>query len=220
MAHSKVQFKTISPFGPPIGMIKLPNECVDILLKLTEETKNHNINQGPRLAGVLENELRIPLELLKESGMDTFFDNCFRQYVISSLSTHGIMNLSSGKLSEYDEGSIQTELTEAWVNYQFENEYNPLHYHTGCTLSSTLYLKIPKYESRNIPGKQNLDGNIVFVNGNVNTPSTSLEAPLINLEPEVGDMFIWPSRLLHEVYPFKGKGERRSVAINAIHSFL
>ena len=38
--------------------------------------------------------------------------------------------------------------------------------------------------------------------------------------PEVGDMFMFPSYLLHTVYPFLGDGERRSVSFNAIHWFV
>ena len=62
------------------------------------------------------------------------------------------------------------------------------------------------------------DGNIVFINNNHNTPFTSVENGVWSPKPEVGDMYLWPSRLLHGVYPFKGKGERRSVAFNVYHS--
>ena len=32
--------------------------------------------------------------------------------------------------------------------------------------------------------------------------------------PKVGELFLFPSNLLHTVYPFKGDGERRSLAFN------
>ena len=104
-----------------------------------------------------------------------------------------------------------------WVNSQYENEYNPIHYHEGCTISSTFYLKTPQYNPRMIQNKKDIDGNIVFVNNNHSTPYHSLENSLYTFKPKVGDLYIWPSRLLHGVYPFKGKGERRSVAFNGIH---
>jgi hypothetical protein len=34
------------------------------------------------------------------------------------------------------------------------------------------------------------------------------------MKPEVGKMYFFPSWLQHMVYPFKGEGERRTVAAN------
>jgi len=34
------------------------------------------------------------------------------------------------------------------------------------------------------------------------------------IQPEVGKLLVFPSWLQHMVYPFKGKGERRTVASN------
>jgi hypothetical protein len=35
-----------------------------------------------------------------------------------------------------------------------------------------------------------------------------------NIPPEVGWMYLFPSTLNHQVYPFKGKGERRGISFN------
>jgi hypothetical protein len=35
-----------------------------------------------------------------------------------------------------------------------------------------------------------------------------------SLQPQVGKMYMFPSWLQHMVYPFKGDGERRTVAAN------
>ena len=37
--------------------------------------------------------------------------------------------------------------------------------------------------------------------------------------PIPGMLYIFPSNLLHTVYPFKGDGERRSIAFNGLHKF-
>jgi len=39
------------------------------------------------------------------------------------------------------------------------------------------------------------------------------------VKPEVGDFYLFPSWLTHQVYPFRSKGERRSLAFN-IHFTL
>ena len=37
---------------------------------------------------------------------------------------------------------------------------------------------------------------------------------LFTVKPVVGDFYLWPSWMLHCVYPFKSPGVRRSIAIN------
>ena len=101
---------------------------------------------------------------------------------------------------------------------QYENEYNPAHFHTKCTLSSVLYLKIPNNERREIPNKPDLDGAIEWIHHST-VPGT-LETGTFGCKPEVGVLYIWPSQLLHTVYPFQGPGERRSVSFNATHTIV
>ena len=36
----------------------------------------------------------------------------------------------------------------------------------------------------------------------------------MSIKPQVGNLFLFPSSLHHQVYPFRGKGERRSVSFN------
>ena len=33
-------------------------------------------------------------------------------------------------------------------------------------------------------------------------------------KPQIGDLYIFPSWLSHQVYPFRSEGERRSMAFN------
>ena len=39
----------------------------------------------------------------------------------------------------------------------------------------------------------------------------------MSISPKVCEMFMWPSNLLHTVYPFLGDEERRSVAWNGTY---
>ena len=41
---------------------------------------------------------------------------------------------------------------------------------------------------------------------------------IISFKPRVGDFYIFPGWLLHGAEPFRGKGERRSLAFNAFVS--
>ena len=109
-----------------------------------------------------------------------------------------------------------------WVNSQKDNEYFTLHNHNNCALSSVMYLKIPEYlPSRRTYWKDpnyNDDGAIVFSS---NSSNTKWSKPYLQIQPQLGDFFLFPAEQLHQVYPFRtpdGKGERRSVSFNALFS--
>ena len=34
------------------------------------------------------------------------------------------------------------------------------------------------------------------------------------VKPQIGDLYLFPSHLAHQVYPFRSKGERRSMSFN------
>ena len=62
----------------------------------------------------------------------------------------------------------------------------------------------------------NSDGYLAFNYGQ----TSSLDNPMLKppttctIKPEVGKLFIFPIWLQHMVYPFKGEGERRTIAAN------
>tara|TARA_R110002074_G_scaffold136882_1_gene281732 strand:+ start:300 stop:959 length:660 start_codon:yes stop_codon:yes gene_type:complete len=200
-------YKTLSVFGPKIGLVKLNDFVVGEMLEITDQilANNNRVSNGYQLAGQIKEEPKINLKLLEERGLIEFFDQVLQSHV---------------KYVLKDNKQVHISLTDMWAVSQYENEYNPVHWHEGCTLSCALYLKIPEYKQRNIINKSNRDGQICFINNNPSSPFMSLENPLITLSPEVGDMYIFPSRMLHCVYPFQGPGERRSVSFNAYHQTL
>ena len=49
----------------------------------------------------------------------------------------------------------ESDVNSAWVVSQYENEYNPIHNHTGCDVSGVIYLKTPDVKGRrNIESKK------------------------------------------------------------------
>jgi len=204
------KFQLRAPFGPKIGHIKLNDSFVEKMIHLTDNILNDSkrINFGKHLAGRIKEEPKITLEILKKEGIHKLICNFQDQY-IKSIFPKGIH--VGGK-----HRPLKTDITSAWVVSQYENEYNPPHWHESCTISSVMYLKIPEYIPRNIPHKEESDGSIDFINSAC-VPQADLENPIESFSPEVGDMFIFPARLIHCVHPFLGPGERRSVAINGFH---
>ena len=97
---------------------------------------------------------------------------------------------------------------------QIENEYNPLHIHTGGRLSCVGYLKLPegieKEWEEDYKDHHPSHGHIQFSNGSPNW----LESSGFVAKPRVGDFYLFPAKLLHTVYPFYCEGERRSFSVN------
>ena len=111
------------------------------------------------------------------------------------------------------EGILQKWLIKignCWCNSQRMGEYIPLHIHSECSISTIMYLKVPKFLPSIYPVGDD-DGCITFLTG---TKWTDLSDNLLKLKPKVGDFFIFPWCLTHTVAPFSCKGTRISVAAN------
>lgn len=101
------------------------------------------------------------------------------------------------------------ELINLWTITQKAGEYNVAHTHPSGSISGNLYLEIPKtITDENAP-----DG---FISFTLPGPTRNLEKLAFRdafpLKPVKNKMIIFPSRIVHTVYPFKGEGQRRTVA--------
>ena len=101
------------------------------------------------------------------------------------------------------------DLKSSWAVCQFESDYNPIHWHDGH-LSGVMYTKMPKDLGSSYKD-QNKNGKIAFIHGSTQL----LVSSVYDIKPEVGDLFIFPSYMMHTVYPFFSDEERRSFSFNA-----
>ena len=104
-------------------------------------------------------------------------------------------------------------IMKAWVNFMVAGEFNPPHIHTNCDFSSVLFIQVPKElkeERKKFIGTGGGPGALSFMHGGAQNFSINH----INLFPEEGDFFIFPSTLTHFVSPFTSKGERISIGAN------
>jgi hypothetical protein len=119
---------------------------------------------------------------------------------------------------------------ELWTVHSYAGDYNPLHDHGGNTplgLSSILYLKVPSSIAERPAvahggspklnlASGNCDGFTHFVWGGNGMRDFSLLRPPTQqyTKPEVGRLIVFPNWLLHQVEPFFGEGERRTLSCN------
>ena len=121
------------------------------------------------------------------------------------------------------------DIQSMWTIHSYEGDYNPVHDHgtkTPIGISCILYLKVPPQiealgnPSDNFEGLNNssgaIDGFTHLVWGqNSRKDILQLHGQTEDyIKPIVGVMLVFPNWLKHQVMPFFGDGERRSIAMN------
>ena len=212
----EMQYELFQPWSTFVLKTKLPQSIFDKMIKITDTIVDNAKNEkswGHKLAGQIKDELWIDHEILEREEVMGFFLDVARNFVIKQYCQTSPLNQKAIMAEEW-----YTQMKSMWIISQKDNEYNPVHAHTKCHISTVMYLKIPKYLPSRKPDK-NADGTITFINNAVKDQFWGNSQ--ITIQPEVGDFFIFPASQQHLVYPFRtadGKGERRSAAFNAVFS--
>ena len=210
-------WEIICPWAQIMVGTTMPIHITENMIEMTDEIleRENKEDYGEKLAGQINNEYGIKLEELEEWGVKKYFQETINKYLATILKNRGvlryILNDNSGAWPKSKHTNWSGLMNSMWVVSQYENEYNPLHNHSNCKLSAVMYLKIPEYEESRKPYKPT-DGNILFVGGGgIDRYFTTSN---VAIKPEIGNLLLFPSSLNHQVYPFRGKGERRSVSFN------
>ena len=188
--------KILSPFGPKIAKLKLPqflvkkiNNEVDKILSKKKLVKK--LDYSKKLVGKVKQEFQLPKAFVKKN-LEKVITKEVKNYI----------KKTTGK------NTSKVNIKNFWVVRQFNNEYNPIHFHDGH-ISGVGYLKIPSFRSSS-KKLVKTDGSIDFISGNKMLLSESIH----NHQPKTGDVILFPHYLLHTAYPFKSNGERRSFSFN------
>jgi uncharacterized protein (TIGR02466 family) len=188
--------KSFKPFGPSLGKGKLSKNIISVINnQIDKSIINKKNDYSSKLVSQIKNEIKFSNNFIKKNLTKELIKN-IKKYLIKS---------DSNKIKEI-------KIINLWVVRQFKNEYNPIHYHDG-QLSGVGYLKVPKNMNQNYMVKNKkikTNGTIDFINGQKNF----LSKCIYNLNPKVGDLMIFPNYLMHSVYPFNVRGERRSFSFN------
>ena len=127
------------------------------------------------------------------------------------------------------DGNRNIEVDELWSVHSYDGDYNPIHDHgtkTVMGISCTTWTKVPsqilegprpgsqEYGLYNASGES--DGCLCFNFGQSSSWDIERLRPTQNVvvRPQVGRLYMFPSWMQHMVYPFRGEGERRTVAAN------
>ena len=194
--------KVYKPFGPTIGKTKLSKTIVKKLNNFSDKVIQNKklskkLDYDHRLIGSMKQQFSIPRKILK-LGLENQIKKAIKDYYLNTI------NIKVKKI----------RIERSWIVSQYAGDFNPPHLHRG-NISGVGYLKIPSSIRRN--EEKDLAGLISFFDGRVSLPRNS--PPLVKhretFMPAVGDFYIFPAFLMHDVHPFRGEGERRCFSFNA-----
>ncbi len=195
--------KELFQFGSPLAHYQVDHEIVEELNLISDSILANKkipakLNYNQLLVSAVDVEIKIPFDFIEKAKtrLEAYaLDFHLRFYKKPNLSNNPSAIMES-----------------CWVVSQKAGEWNYLHSHAG-NISGVLYLKIPKNMAEGLDKddrKARLAGAICFTEGGGNPYKKSSHSIL----PKVGDLYLFPSDLLHTVYPFFGYEERRSFSFN------
>ena len=199
--EKQISYDLFTPFGPRIMRSSIPQNIVDLVNEkadsiLEDDQKSNDLDYSANLAGNVKKEVALSLGEVK--SLET---------IINKLVTEYIMKTVADQFKPEN-----TNMTySSWVVSQYAGDFNPMHIHVSH-LSGVFFLKVPPGYEEEYRREDHYPsvGCLEFLGSVPNTFSKHNWM----IKPQIGDLYIFPSWLSHQVYPFRSEGERRSMAFN------
>ena len=163
---------------------------------------------GTRLIGKIQNEYSLfwnsedETKYKRHSALSENVFNFFREKIIHYLEWN--------RVKQY-----QYKINSVWINEMKAGEYNPLHIHSGdlyTGLSSVMFLRLPKSYGKEWARKDRPTNGQLQIISNATGYFAKTDYTPMNLQE--GDFILFPYDIRHLVYPFRGKGKRRTLSMN------
>ena len=199
--EQQISYDLYTPFGPRVMKSSVPQNIIDIINSkanaiLDDDKRSKDLDYSANLAGNVKKEVALSLGEVK--SLET---------IVNKLVTEYIMKTVGNQFNPEN-----TNMTySSWVVSQYAGDFNPVHIHDS-QLSGVLFLKLPPNYEEEYRREDHYPsvGCLEFVGSVPNTFSKHSWM----CKPTIGDLYLFPSWLLHQVYPFRSEGERRSMAFN------
>ena len=219
--------KTYYTFGPPIGHAELPKEMIDDFNKgcddiAKDKELSKSVDWSHNLVGQVNQEILIPKEILNKWG--NWFAGQVKSYIAQYLAQMYIpeqqlfkTDMSYEQLVKNVGSKTSITVLSAWYVRSFAGDYNPIHTHTECELTCVGFLKTPDWSKEDKKEKKLFSdsGNLQLIsNAGGDSVRHFFENDTIRFVPKVGNWYLFPANIRHQVYPFSSKSERRSFSIN------
>ena len=198
--QKEIGFDIYQPFGPSILKTKLPDLYVDALNKQADKVlKDKKLSEERDWSHNLAGNVK------KEISIDHMAIKTFPEF-LATISQEYAKNVLPDYLPKGTKVSFRV-----WAVSQVAGDFNPMHIHDS-NLSGVCFLKVPpNYEEEYKKEDHHPTAGCLEFLGSV--PNHFARHSFL-VKPEVGDFYLFPSWLTHQVYPFRSEGERRSMAFN------
>ena len=188
---------------PNYGVIQstLPQSLIDHLWEYIDIAKNKDETYNKELAG----NISLSLELF-----DT--KNIILPFIILIMNQYEKIYSKPFRLLSTNK-NYKAELQSLWVNFQYQNEFNPMHDHTG-TYSFVIWLKIPtnfKEQSNKSIAKNSRSPDVI---SNFALQYTDVFGKIRELlfgmdKDREGQILFFPAQINHSVYAFYDEDDAR-----------
>lgn len=188
-----------------------------ILQRLFDDAES--VNQGLTRI-VLEREKTMPSAGRSNVGGWHSNDDLFEWPYPEIATFRGWLGEAVGEITNVDlDGRVGGQMDVqmdggAWVNLCRDGGYNKIHNHPGCSWSGVYYVST----GVRAPDAPPDAGCIEFLDPRMGATETGFNGPdalpKLRVEAVPGLMVVFPSWLYHYVNPFRGSGERISIAFN------
>ena len=197
---------------PNVGVVEaqLQEDVVANIWTVINEARKQPEDMKPELAGNISSSIRLDsssplLEEFVTKTIPAFMDSHMQNY---GAPWRAVMKEGQG-----------FSLESLWVNFQKQHEFNPPHDHSGV-YSFVIWMQIPTSyaEQKKLPicAESNADNHISNFAFSYTNTLGRVSTFAYNMEKEAeGYMVMFPSQMLHQVFPFyDNDGERISISGN------
>ena len=201
LANQQVSYDIYQPFGPSVMKASVPQVVVDLVNKISDnilkdKKKREQLDWHDNLAGNVKYEIALPLQEIP--SMEQLLSRLASEYITKTIKNQ--VDLEKTDMSY-----------RAWVVSQYAGDFNPIHIH-DANLSGVCFLKLPPgYEEEYRREDHHPTVGCLEFLGSM--PNHFANHSYL-VKPQIGDLYLFPSHLAHQVYPFRSKGERRSMSFN------
>ena len=199
--EQQISYDLYTPFGPRVMKSSVPQNIIDIINNkanaiLDDDKRSKDLDYSANLAGNVKKEGALSLGEVK--SLETIVNKLVTEYIMKTVG------------NQFNPENTNMTYT-SWVVSQYAGDFNPVHIHDS-QLSGVLFLKLPPDYEEEYRREDHYPsvGCLEFVGSVPNTFSKHSWM----CKPTIGDLYLFPSWLLHQVYPFRSDGERRSMAFN------
>jgi len=171
---------------------------------------------------VLKDNIAVPFRILEYIKSVEYFrhDNGYMTHhqLLDDPPLTGIKELITQKVKKYFYDYCQYSeeakpvLTSSWANLHKKGDYGHMHYHQNSLITFVWYPLVDDNSgSFIIYPKMNLFGDTFVFPKNENN---KYNTPYLSLTPQNGDIYVFPSHMLHEVEELRHEFDRYSLAGN------